>query len=97
MFKSHRTEYVKLKKMKNKSWSGKVSLTSLQQWKLERYQFLDPYCTTRVPQDLGWVSICEDEFGEIQYSSPLLSSCFLSVIDHSISTNCFTCNLLWAI
>ncbi|XP_035680008.1 uncharacterized protein LOC118418270 [Branchiostoma floridae] len=53
-FKSQRTEYVKLKRTnKAKSGSGKVSLTSLQRWKLERFQFLDPYCMDHLPEDLG--------------------------------------------
>ncbi|XP_035660669.1 uncharacterized protein LOC118405332 [Branchiostoma floridae] len=53
-FKSHRTEYVRLKRLKKgKSGSGKVLLTSLQRWKLERYQFLDPFCVSKLPEDLG--------------------------------------------
>ncbi|XP_078585467.1 uncharacterized protein LOC144867428 [Branchiostoma floridae x Branchiostoma japonicum] len=50
-FKSHRTEYVRLKRIKK----GKYGLlTSLQRWKLERYQFLDPFCISRT-EDTGSV------------------------------------------
>ncbi|CAH1266735.1 Hypp3549 [Branchiostoma lanceolatum] len=64
-FKSQRTEYVKLKRTKKaRSGSGRVSLTSLQRWKLERFQFLDPYCIDYLPQDLRSVHVTvgkEDE------------------------------------
>ncbi|CAH1268940.1 Hypp4035 [Branchiostoma lanceolatum] len=64
-FKSQRTEYVKLKRTKRaRSGSGRVSLTSLQRWKLERFQFLDPYCIDHVPQDLGSVPVTVDEGDE---------------------------------
>ncbi|CAH1268942.1 Hypp4036 [Branchiostoma lanceolatum] len=64
-FKSQRTEYVKLKRTKRaRSGSGRVSLTSLQRWKLERFQFPDPYCIDHVPKDLGSVPVTVDEGDE---------------------------------
>ncbi|CAH1253337.1 Hypp1149 [Branchiostoma lanceolatum] len=64
-FEYQRTEYMKLKRMKReRSGSGRVSLTSLQRWKLERFQFLDPYCIDHLPEDLGSVPVTVDEGDE---------------------------------
>ncbi|XP_041355768.1 uncharacterized protein LOC121373293 [Gigantopelta aegis] len=56
-FRSHRTEYGKLKNRlkKRKSGGGKLVLTSLQKWKLRQYTFLDHFLSKQLEEDLGTI------------------------------------------
>ena len=58
-FTSIRTHYGKLKNIKVSTKSGQATrkLTTLQQWKLQRFQFLDAYILPR--------STCTSEMGKV--------------------------------
>lgn len=61
-FKSIRTDIGKLKKdlKKGKSGSGSKPLTPLQQWKLKRYAFLEAFIKVRASDEIGKVSISQN-------------------------------------